>query len=342
MWSPRRALVRALRARRRRGCHRGHVARREPRPALRLRLSSGSACPALSVLFGNVWTVLSPWRAAADAAAWVSERTGVRWETPFAYPERAGPLAGRSPPLRLRRPRARLLGSGRPAGARRRDPHLQRDHVARDARATAAMRGPRTARPSPSTSGCSRGSRPSPSATGGWSSAGRSPASRTSTPVRGRSRSSRSCSARSPSTASARPTTGRSTSVRELTAPGDRALARSRATWSEACSRSPASLLMVVFVALAYIAAMKVAARAVGLRRRPRPTRSSGASSRSRSPTWSRTTSRSSCARSQYLASVRLRSVRLRLGPLRDRGHQARDQRARAEDDLVRRRSRRS
>jgi len=46
--------------------------------------------PALSVLFGNVWTVLSPWRAAADAAAWASERSGVRWETPFAYPARLG------------------------------------------------------------------------------------------------------------------------------------------------------------------------------------------------------------------------------------------------------------
>ncbi|MGH3038857.1 MAG: fenitrothion hydrolase, partial [Gaiellaceae bacterium] len=31
--------------------------------------------PALSVLFGNVWRALSPWRAAADAAAWLSERT---------------------------------------------------------------------------------------------------------------------------------------------------------------------------------------------------------------------------------------------------------------------------
>ena len=46
--------------------------------------------PALSVLFGNVWTILSPWRAAGDAAAWASERSGVRWETPFAYPSRLG------------------------------------------------------------------------------------------------------------------------------------------------------------------------------------------------------------------------------------------------------------
>jgi hypothetical protein len=46
--------------------------------------------PALSVLFGNVWSVLSPWRAAADAAAWASERSGVHWEAPFAYPARLG------------------------------------------------------------------------------------------------------------------------------------------------------------------------------------------------------------------------------------------------------------
>jgi hypothetical protein len=50
--------------------------------------------PAASVVLGNVWTVLSPWRAAADAAAWASERTGLRWEAPFAYPERLGRWPG--------------------------------------------------------------------------------------------------------------------------------------------------------------------------------------------------------------------------------------------------------
>ena len=44
--------------------------------------------PALSVVFGNVWAVLSPWRAAADAAAWASERTGIRWDVP--HPARLG------------------------------------------------------------------------------------------------------------------------------------------------------------------------------------------------------------------------------------------------------------
>jgi hypothetical protein len=32
--------------------------------------------PLLSILFGNVWSVLSPWRAIADAAVWVLERGG--------------------------------------------------------------------------------------------------------------------------------------------------------------------------------------------------------------------------------------------------------------------------
>ncbi|MGH3040683.1 MAG: fenitrothion hydrolase [Gaiellaceae bacterium] len=50
--------------------------------------------PALSVLFGNVWTVLSPWRAAADSAAWMWERAGLSWVAPFAYPQRLGRWPG--------------------------------------------------------------------------------------------------------------------------------------------------------------------------------------------------------------------------------------------------------
>jgi hypothetical protein len=50
--------------------------------------------PVLGVFLGNVWTVLSPWRAAADAAAWTWERAGLRWDTPFAYPERLGRWPG--------------------------------------------------------------------------------------------------------------------------------------------------------------------------------------------------------------------------------------------------------
>lgn len=45
---------------------------------------------AVVVLFGNVWPVLNPWRAAADGIAWLCERLAGYWETPFAYPERLG------------------------------------------------------------------------------------------------------------------------------------------------------------------------------------------------------------------------------------------------------------
>lgn len=46
----------------------------------------------LCVLFGNVWSVLNPWRAAADAAAWVWHRLGLTYEPPLRYPERLGRL----------------------------------------------------------------------------------------------------------------------------------------------------------------------------------------------------------------------------------------------------------
>jgi hypothetical protein len=41
------------------------------------------------VIFGNVWRILSPWRAAADAAAWLTQRGGQSWE-PTPYPQRLG------------------------------------------------------------------------------------------------------------------------------------------------------------------------------------------------------------------------------------------------------------
>ena len=46
--------------------------------------------PLLSVLFGNVWSVLSPWRAIADFVVWLLELGG-RQATPlFGYPQRLG------------------------------------------------------------------------------------------------------------------------------------------------------------------------------------------------------------------------------------------------------------
>jgi hypothetical protein len=44
----------------------------------------------LVVVLGDVWRVLNPWRAAADAVAWLAGRTGVTWEPLARYPERLG------------------------------------------------------------------------------------------------------------------------------------------------------------------------------------------------------------------------------------------------------------
>ena len=46
--------------------------------------------PLLSVLLGDVWRVLNPWRAAANGVAYLSARAGGAWRPPFAYPERLG------------------------------------------------------------------------------------------------------------------------------------------------------------------------------------------------------------------------------------------------------------
>lgn len=50
----------------------------------------------LVVVFGNLWSVLSPWKAAADAVAWAWSKTGRDWEPAAVYPERLGrwPAAG--------------------------------------------------------------------------------------------------------------------------------------------------------------------------------------------------------------------------------------------------------
>lgn len=48
--------------------------------------------PALSVLLGNVWRALSPWRAIADAFVWVWERSGREARPIAVYPDRLGRL----------------------------------------------------------------------------------------------------------------------------------------------------------------------------------------------------------------------------------------------------------
>ena len=50
--------------------------------------------PLLSVLFGDVWRALSPWRALADAFVWLWERGGREARPLAAYPERFGRYPG--------------------------------------------------------------------------------------------------------------------------------------------------------------------------------------------------------------------------------------------------------
>jgi hypothetical protein len=44
----------------------------------------------LVVVFGNLWSVLSPWRATADAVAWAWSKAGRSWEPAAEYPARLG------------------------------------------------------------------------------------------------------------------------------------------------------------------------------------------------------------------------------------------------------------
>jgi hypothetical protein len=48
----------------------------------------------LIVIFGNLWSVLNPWRAVADATAWLWARLGRSWEPAAEYPERLGRWLG--------------------------------------------------------------------------------------------------------------------------------------------------------------------------------------------------------------------------------------------------------
>src|SRR5918998_1696476 len=42
--------------------------------------------PLASVVLGNVWPALDPWRAAANGIAWAAGRAGVDWRPPLRYP----------------------------------------------------------------------------------------------------------------------------------------------------------------------------------------------------------------------------------------------------------------
>ena len=94
--------------------------------------------PVLSMLFGNVWRALSPWRAIADGFVWVWEHVLGREARPLAVVSREPrPLPGLRHVLRLRRARALLLQPRESAGARVRDLPLLVRGAVRDARVRA-------------------------------------------------------------------------------------------------------------------------------------------------------------------------------------------------------------
>ncbi len=158
--------------------------------------------PLLSVLLGNVWRVLSPWRAIADATVWAIERTGRVAQPGPRLTLALRPLSGRRRALRVRRARARTSEAG---SIRARWASRSRSTATGRSQGwpcSAAMRGRRAERGSPSRSRCSRGSHPSPCETGPSSCAGRSSGSAGRSGCRARSSSSPCCSARPASTAS--------------------------------------------------------------------------------------------------------------------------------------------
>ncbi len=97
--------------------------------------------PALSVVLGNVWRALSPWRAIADAFVWARELGGGEAQASGRVPGEARPLAGGRGAARVRRPRARLLGPGEPACARVRDRAVHVRRALRDGRVRAGHVG---------------------------------------------------------------------------------------------------------------------------------------------------------------------------------------------------------
>ena len=169
--------------------------------------------PFLSLLFGNVWRALSPWRALADAFVWLWERTGREARPLAAYPERARPLPRSRRAVRVRRPRALLLRSLEPSGACFRDRPLLVHRALRHGRvrprdldgAGRGLRDPLRVHRADRTARCGRRPHSPADSTHG--------ARRSRADSRDRSSSSRSRSARSASTATAARSRGRTSSL---------------------------------------------------------------------------------------------------------------------------------
>ena len=147
--------------------------------------------PPLTVVFGNVWRVLSPWRALADAFVWVRKRTGGDPRPLAAYPERLGRWPAAAGAVRVRLARARLPGSGEPTNARIRDRPLLLCRAGRDGVVRAGAVGRERGGVRGRVRASSPASRRSTWSTGVSACAGLSPGSPAPMRSRGRLRSSR-------------------------------------------------------------------------------------------------------------------------------------------------------
>ena len=122
--------------------------------------------PLLSVLFGNVWRALSPWRAIADGFVWVRERGWAEARPLAEYPERLGRWPAAVALFAFVSLELAYSDPSSPARSRSRSRSTPMSRCSAWPR-SAARRGSDTARASPSCSASSRGWRRSTWSTGG-------------------------------------------------------------------------------------------------------------------------------------------------------------------------------
>ena len=117
--------------------------------------------PIASVLLGDVFAVLSPWRSCARAIRWARRAPGAEGlrAPAAALPGAARAVAGRGPARRLRLARARLRRTRQPVDARGAVARLLPGDARRHARLRGRGVGRRARTASAPTSDCSRGCR---------------------------------------------------------------------------------------------------------------------------------------------------------------------------------------
>ncbi len=125
----------------------------------------------VTIVLGNVWSVLDPWRAAADAVAWCARKAGWSREA-RPYPAVARALAGRRSCSSRSSRSSSCTRTSRSRGCSRSPSRSTASRRGRGWRSSAAKRGGRTATGSPCTSASSHASRSSAAA--GTPTAGRS------------------------------------------------------------------------------------------------------------------------------------------------------------------------